>query len=100
MSDSSVTFRLIRPRRRPSSFAAVESREVHTGRDRQTARAEGSKRGGAYCETGHHPGMVPAAHCPTSLMVPDIARNPGRPRVEPAVEALVVRFARENTSWL
>jgi putative transposase len=24
---------------------------------------------------------------------------PGRPRVEPAVEALVVRFARENTSW-
>jgi len=24
---------------------------------------------------------------------------PGRPRVEPAVEALVVHFARENTSW-
>src|SRR5215813_11914759 len=24
---------------------------------------------------------------------------PGRPRVEPAVEALVVRFARENRSW-
>jgi hypothetical protein len=24
---------------------------------------------------------------------------PGRPRVEPEVEALVVRFARENTSW-
>src|SRR5215469_8248232 len=24
---------------------------------------------------------------------------PGRPRVEPAVEALVVRFSRENRSW-
>src|SRR5260370_37127231 len=48
----------------PDSFAAVGCGEVDTGGDRQTARAEGAERGCSYCETGHHPGMVPAAHCP------------------------------------
>src|SRR5258708_31624011 len=48
----------------PDSFAAVGCGEVDTGGDRQTAPAEGAERGCSYCETGHHPRMVPAAHCP------------------------------------
>jgi hypothetical protein len=48
----------------PTRLRLSNGGEVHTGGDRQTARAEGAERGCSYCETGHHPGMVPAAYCP------------------------------------
>jgi hypothetical protein len=61
MNPSSTAIVTITSTRNTAKSAWASALRTHY---RQTARAEGAERGCSYCETGHHPGMVPAAHCP------------------------------------
>ena len=50
------------------------------------------------CQAGHHSRLVSAAGRAEVRRVPASCLS-GRPRVSPEMEALVVRFARENRGW-
>jgi len=82
----------------PDSFAAVGWGEVDTGGDRQTAGRKALKELARTAKPdtilGWYQRLIARKFDGSQYRA-----YPGRPRVAPAVEALVVRFARENTSW-
>src|SRR6266852_1980139 len=71
---------------------------VHTGRDRKRLGCKGLKQVACTAK----PDTILAWYRRLIARKFDGSRYrgyPGRPRVEPELEALVVRFARENSGW-
>ena len=81
-----------------SSSAAIRFRKGHAGRNRQAPGAEGAVPGRLRCQ----PDTILAWYRKLIARKFDGSKHrryPGRPPIEPKLEALIVQMARENSGW-
>ena len=82
----------------PANLRLLDSERRALAEIGKRPRAEAPLRGRWCRQARYHPRLVPSPDCPKF----DGSKHrsyPGRPRVTPEVEALIVRMAKENGSW-
>src|SRR5882762_8445830 len=80
------------------TIAVVRWREGDLGRDCQVSGAESPTGSRLHRQTGYDPGLVSEARR-SEIRRLEETRLAGRARVDATIEELVVKLARENSSW-